>query len=314
MDDVWKISETKQKLGSKQDVENAANFREYIFEAYGFSRTGRKLIRETSRIIVLDWTNTAGGGGWWGGMGPFYDLVQLFTRQHEAAVHELAHAFWHFYRLARPEARKELAQATVLLAKSDVKEYPQYQEAIWEAIKHIKGIPIFAKVALLNSNSLEDWKKIPVIAREILSSGEPNIVEVCRRALENWKWPALSDLSQFENSSAQDLDSLFLRRGLRYSNFIEWCREYSGIWNGYFSAEAGQADFNNLTDTFDFGPINNLSQSKVQDWEIFASFSSFTMGQFKTGPRALPEFMWEFFEPMFTGELKVKPYYEGGPK
>ena len=47
-------------------------------------------------------------------------------------------------------------------------------------------------------------------------------------------------------------------------------------------------------------------------WEIFASFASFTMGKYKEGQRQLPEFMWPFYETLFTGNLNAIPYYEEG--
>jgi len=45
-------------------------------------------------------------------------------------------------------------------------------------------------------------------------------------------------------------------------------------------------------------------------YELYASFASFTMGQYQTGPRQLPEFMWKFYESLFTGVIDVTPYYE----
>ncbi|MBI2845825.1 MAG: hypothetical protein HYX86_04690 [Chloroflexi bacterium] len=53
-------------------------------------------------------------------------------------------------------------------------------------------------------------------------------------------------------------------------------------------------------------------EDRVNDWEIYAGFSSWTMGRFRDGPRHLPEFMWRYFEPQFKGIIKAVPYYEGG--
>lgn len=47
---------------------------------------------------------------------------------------------------------------------------------------------------------------------------------------------------------------------------------------------------------------------------IWVSFCSYTMGQYRTGPRALPQRLWRFFGQTFTGTVTVKPYYEGGPR
>ncbi|MFA5101422.1 MAG: hypothetical protein WC547_11105, partial [Candidatus Omnitrophota bacterium] len=48
---------------------------------------------------------------------------------------------------------------------------------------------------------------------------------------------------------------------------------------------------------------------KVEDWEFYASMASFTMGKYKDGPHQLPPEMWRFYEPLFTGEVKARPYY-----
>lgn len=48
------------------------------------------------------------------------------------------------------------------------------------------------------------------------------------------------------------------------------------------------------------------------DWEIYAGLSSWTMGKYKDGPRALPSYMWRYFTPEFTGVVSEKPVYEGG--
>ncbi len=75
--------------------------------------------------------------------------------------------------------------------------------------------------------------------------------------------------------------------------------------------------------TYVYGPWREFDQHDAEYWdsfeqndsyesEMFASLSSFTMGQYTTGPRQLPEFMWKFFSPLFTGEISETPYYEGG--
>lgn len=90
---------------------------------------------------------------------------------------------------------------------------------------------------------------------------------------------------------------------------IEFARGYVngiGTWKGMYATDRGKvADVHHLTDD-DFA-------HRVIDWEIFAGFCSWTMGRFKDGPHRLPRFMWRYFEPVFTGTIHARPYYDGGP-
>lgn len=82
-------------------------------------------------------------------------------------------------------------------------------------------------------------------------------------------------------------------------------------WKGMYCEKAGCADVHDIKDN-DFGLTNDMSNAKINDWEIYAGLSSWTMGKFKNDPHALPEYMWKYFEPQFTGVISEKPYYEGG--
>lgn len=53
-------------------------------------------------------------------------------------------------------------------------------------------------------------------------------------------------------------------------------------------------------------------EKRVLDWEIFAGFCSYTMGDLTHGPRRLPAFMARHFQGLFTGRLREVPYYRGG--
>lgn len=51
----------------------------------------------------------------------------------------------------------------------------------------------------------------------------------------------------------------------------------------------------------------------LADWDhAWVSLASYTMGKYQNGPRALPEPLWLFFAPFFTGDCPLRPYYEGG--
>ena len=65
------------------------NFREKIFDAYGFTFEARAFIRLHSSVLVDDLNRNDGGGGWI----PPTNSVQLASGQHEAAVHEFSHVW-----------------------------------------------------------------------------------------------------------------------------------------------------------------------------------------------------------------------------
>jgi len=79
-----------------------------------------------------------------------------------------------------------------------------------------------------------------------------------------------------------------------------------GNWKGMYSTDNGNADVHNLQES-DFSE----GRARVMDWEIYAGFCSWTMGRFRDGSHKLPQFMWKYFEPEFTGQILVTPYYDG---
>jgi hypothetical protein len=72
------------------------------------------------------------GGGYWD---PGRNLVFLYTAQYEAAIHELAHAWWHTRRIGRED---EMIQATIALSEE---RDPRYQRMRGLAYGYIHGIP-----------------------------------------------------------------------------------------------------------------------------------------------------------------------------
>ena len=85
------------------------------------------------RIQVRDPRSTRGGGYWW----PEKKLVELFTAQEEAAIHELAHAWWHERRLEGLNAPELMVAVVKLTEETD----PRYARAVHLAREYIYGIP-----------------------------------------------------------------------------------------------------------------------------------------------------------------------------
>jgi hypothetical protein len=84
-------------------------------------------------IKVRDRRATAGGGFWW----PDRKLVDLFTVQEEAAIHELAHAWWHERRLQGQNAAELMVAVMRLTEETD----PRYARATELAHHYVYGIP-----------------------------------------------------------------------------------------------------------------------------------------------------------------------------
>lgn len=84
-------------------------------------------------LIVRDARSTSGGGYWW----PDRKLVELFSAQPEAAIHEIAHAWWHERRLADATAARLMVAVVRLTEDRD----PRFARAAELANQYVYGIP-----------------------------------------------------------------------------------------------------------------------------------------------------------------------------
>ncbi len=85
------------------------------------------LIGRGVKLVVHDPHSTRGGGFWH----PDSQLVELFTAQKEAAIHEIAHAWWE--ELRRDEQlRRDFLAAVVRLSRE---ENPRYRDLA--ALAHV---------------------------------------------------------------------------------------------------------------------------------------------------------------------------------
>lgn len=84
-------------------------------------------------VKVRDPRATTGGGYWW----PDRKLVELFTAQEEAAIHELAHAWWQERRLQGTNTADLMVAVVKLTEETD----PRYARAAELAHHYVYGIP-----------------------------------------------------------------------------------------------------------------------------------------------------------------------------
>ena len=99
---------------------------EELFERQPFTE-GAKAFFRTLRLEAGDLSAEWGGGFWWGEQ----RLVQVRGAQDEAALHELAHAFWHDAR-ERGSNAKDLMAAVVRLARETDPRYGQAQRLAYD--------------------------------------------------------------------------------------------------------------------------------------------------------------------------------------
>ena len=106
-------------------------FLEEVFATFPFAAEGKEWLRAHIYFKVQDLAATSGGGYW----DPSRATVFLYTAQYEAAIHELAHAWWHARRIGQEEA---MMQTTVRLSEESDLRYRRTQQL---AYGYINGIP-----------------------------------------------------------------------------------------------------------------------------------------------------------------------------
>ncbi len=105
---------------------------EDLFRRYDFTHQAIQYFR-TLRLEAGDLSQEWGGGLWWGDL----RMVQVRGCQDEAAIHELAHAYWHDAREEGTAARDLMAAVVMLSEETD----PRYARAQTLAHHYVHGIP-----------------------------------------------------------------------------------------------------------------------------------------------------------------------------
>ena len=154
--------------GGSGDTEGWS-FVDRVMREHHFTPHAREWLRANVNLRVDDMSTTRGGGYW----KPDLRQVHLFTAQDEAAVHELAHAWWHDRRHGRED---EMIEAVVRLSQEKA---PQYADTARLAHDYVHGIPeqnwagmlverndweMFAGLA---SGTMGDMSKLPPYVRRL---------------------------------------------------------------------------------------------------------------------------------------------------
>ena len=164
-----------------------AVYRDEVLATFPYTDEARRWLRTAIEFTVEDLESTRGGGYWI----PEENRVFLFTAQYEAAIHELAHAWWHYRRHGQEEA---MIQATLALSREPD---TRYQRMAALAHDYIHGIPArgwpgfladrndWEMYAGLASGMMADLRLIPPYVRPLyagmfalLPAGTPAPVDV----------------------------------------------------------------------------------------------------------------------------------------
>jgi hypothetical protein len=143
--------------GTERMSGDAARYLEEVFAAFPYTEEAQAWLRANIALTVEDPGSVRGGGYW----DPALDLVFLATAQYEAAIHELAHAWWHTRRLGQEEA---LIQATIALA---AEPDPRYARLRGLAAGYIRGIPAQQWPGLLADRN--DWEMYAGLASGMMA-------------------------------------------------------------------------------------------------------------------------------------------------
>lgn len=130
------------------------------------SSAWRELVARGVKVVIHDSHSTRGGGFWH----PDTQLVELFTAQEEAAIHEIAHAWWE--ELRRDETTRRQFLAAVLRLSEEVD--PRFRDAASLAYVYEHGDPSTGFRGMGES----DWERYAGLASGVMGRLErlPNYV------------------------------------------------------------------------------------------------------------------------------------------
>jgi|SRR5579883_2222189 hypothetical protein len=124
----------RQAMSSPLSAERnpaVAAFRDEVLATFPYTDEAKQWLSSAIGFEVQDLSSTRGGGYWY----PDQNKVFLYTAQYEAAIHELAHAWWHYRRHGREDA---LIEATIALSEETNPRYARLQGL---AYGYVHGIP-----------------------------------------------------------------------------------------------------------------------------------------------------------------------------
>ena len=130
---IQRRGEEKARLAEAASAteQSAAGYLEDVLTRFPYTEEARRWLSTEIAFEVQDLHSVRGGGFWI----PDENKVFLFTAQYEAAIHELAHAWWHSRRIGQEDAMIEI---TITLSQETD---PRFARMAGLAHGYIHGIP-----------------------------------------------------------------------------------------------------------------------------------------------------------------------------
>jgi hypothetical protein len=133
---LWQRTRERLALATASPISSARNpavatYLDEVLTAFPYTDAAKQWFQSAITFEVENLERTSGGGFWY----PDRYAVFLYTAQYEAAIHELAHAWW---EERRPTRKDELIEATIALANEPDPRYSRMQQL---AYGYIHGIP-----------------------------------------------------------------------------------------------------------------------------------------------------------------------------
>lgn len=152
----WGDEKALAAPAAASDASVAAFLRD-VLTRFPYTDAAKAWLSTAIGFEVQDLTSTRGGGYWI----PDQNKVFLFTAQYEAAIHELAHAWWHYRRAGNEE---RLIAATARLSEETD---PRYTRLAGLAHGYVHGIPAQNWPGLLVDRN--DWEMYASLASGMMA-------------------------------------------------------------------------------------------------------------------------------------------------
>ena len=173
---LWRRTRERLALAATSPISAAHNpavaaYLDEVLTTFPYTDTAKAWFRGAMSFEVENLDSITGGGLWY----PDRYTVFLYTAQYEAAIHELAHAWWEERRLRLKDA---LIAATVALSEE---ADPRYQRMRQLTYGYVHGIPEqnwpgmlverndWEMYAGMASGMMADLRLVPPYVREFYS-------------------------------------------------------------------------------------------------------------------------------------------------
>jgi hypothetical protein len=159
---AWRRAQEQAQMARSSPISAEHNpavaaYRDEVLARFPYTNEARAWLRAQIGFEVQDLSHTRGGGFWY----PGENKVFLYSAQYEAAIHELAHAWWHYRREGQEDA---MIETTIRLSEEHDPRYERMQKL---AYGYIHGIAAQNWPGMLVDRN--DWEMYAGLASGIMA-------------------------------------------------------------------------------------------------------------------------------------------------